>query len=353
MPDVIDSKTKHRQASLASLMPDASQPNHGPTRRSAPLQADQLSRGDWLQVKSAAAIGDVIDIDGTTDGLPFMPEMLQFCGKRFQISHFANKVCANVGTVEIRNLQNVVVLKMNRCDGCFHGHCQMACELLWKLDWLEQSPPEAQDSSPATSGQSPEASQLIVKLVKLSAGTAGQNKTKSSGQFFRCQATELGAASRQSSPLHFGQYFVDRKTNGTSWSSISEFIARMLIKKALRLSDSIAGPCKRTPVDPLGLQVDDRVKVKPIEEILKTLDARGCNRGLWFDPAEMQTFCGRTLTVTRRIDRIIDEGTGELLEMKVPAIVLNETHCSGIHRRFCSRAMLHFWREVWLEPVDC
>jgi hypothetical protein len=89
-----------------------------------------------------------------------------------------------------------------------------------------------------------------------------------------------------------------------------------------------------------------------MQQILQTLDAQGCNRGLWFDPAEMKPFCDQTLTVTRRIDRIIHESSGELLEMSVPSIVLDETQCSGFHRRFCSRAMLHFWREAWLERAE-
>jgi len=357
MPDVSEPKTESAQSQPANPLvagepkdtfsASAAQPLQADeTENSRPLQASELRLGTWLQVKSAAAIGDMLDIDGTTEELPFMPEMLEYCGKRFQLAKFANTVCANVGDVEMRGLQNVVVLKMNRCDGCFHGDCQMGCELLWKLDWLEQADPPEQEAG------SIESTQLREKLVQLTAGTGSQEQSKSSGQFYRCQATELGAATRQTSPLHFDQYLIENKTNGTSWSSIVGYIAKLFVKKALRRSDSIAGPCKRTPVDALNLQPGDQVKVKPMKQILETLDARGCNRGLWFDPAEMKPFCGKTLTVTRRIDRIINEGSGELLEMKVPSIVLNETQCSGLHRRFCSRAMLHFWREVWLERAD-
>ena len=304
-----------------------------------------------MQVKSAVAIGDTLDLDGTTDGLPLMPEMLAHCGRRYKIARFANKVCANVGSVEMREMQNVVVLKMNRCDGCFHGGCQMGCEFLWKLDWLANvTSPEAESTSGGLS--EPPRSQIHERLVQLTLGAADTKNAKSTGNFFRCQATELGAASRQSSPLHFNQYLVEHRTNGTSWSSIVGFIAKLMAKKILRQSDNVSGPCKKTPVEALNLQPGDRVRVKSFENILKTLDARGCNRGLWFDPAEMKPFCGKTLTVTRRIDRIINEGSGELLEMKLPSLVLNETQCSGVHRRFCSRAMLHFWREVWLERVD-
>ena len=351
MADVSEPKTESAQTPPINPAAGAEPQNRLSSRPAQPLQASALQLGTWLQVKSAAAISDILELDGTTEGLPFMPEMLAFCGRRFQLAKFANTVCANVGDVEMRGMQNVVVLKIDRCDGCFHGDCQMGCEFLWKLDWLKYAEAPEQDSGSITPLESSQ-SQLQEKLVQLTAGTPNQAAAKSSGQFFRCQATELGAATRQTSPLHFGQYLVENKTNGTPWSSIVRFIASLLVKKGLRRSDNVAGPCKRTPVEVLNLQPGDQAKVKPMEKILETLDARGCNRGLWFDPAEMKPFCGQTLTVTRRIDRIIDEGSGELLEMKVPSIVLNETQCSGLHRRFCSRAMLHFWREVWLERVD-
>jgi hypothetical protein len=351
MSNIIEPKTELTHASTSEPLADTESQSTTSVKSVRQICVDQLRPGDWIQVQSAAAIGNAIDTDGTTDGLPFMPEMLEYCGQRFQIARFANKVCANVGNVEIREMQNVVVLKMNRCDGCFHGNCQMGCEFLWKLDWLEQPSSSVADSTSALPVQS-SPSHVRKKLVQLASGTSNQVEVKSSGQFFRCQATELGAASRQSSPLHFDQYLVEHRTNGRSWISIARFIANLVFKKALRRSDHAAGPCKRTPVDALNLQAGDQVKVKSFEKIVETLDGRGCNRGLWFDLAEMKPFCGKTLTVTRRIDRIINEGSGELLEMKVPSVVLNETQCSGIHRRFCSRAMLHFWREVWLERVD-
>lgn len=351
MSNVTAPKTKKTLASKSRPLAGAEPQSSTSASSVIPIRVDQVRPGTWLRVKSAAAIDSVLDVDGTTDGLPLMPEMLAFCGRRFQVVRFANKVCANVGTIEIRELQNVVVLKMNRCDGCFHGSCQMGCEFLWKLDWLEQADSSEQDSDAVVPLETAP-SQTQEKLVQLTVGTGNQEQAKSSGQFFRCQATELGAASRQSSPLNFGQYIVEHKTNGTPWSSILQFIASLFLRKILRRSDNAAGPCKRTPVDALNLQPDDQVKVKSLEQILETLDMRGCNRGLWFDLAEMKPFCGKTLTVTRRIDRIINEGSGELLEMKVPSIVLNETSCSGLHRRFCSRAMLHFWREVWLERAD-
>ena len=308
----------------------------------------ELKIGDWVRVHTASAIEATLDQQCAIDGVPMMPEMLAHCGKLFQIARFANKLCANVGGVEIRSMQNVVVLRMNRCDGCFHGGCQMGCDYLWKLDWLTKvDAPSAEE--PNENANVAATDKFLNRLVQLSDGDSANRVTKSSGKFFRCQSTELKAATRQSSPFHFGQYLVDQKSNRTSALSIARFLSGIVLKKIVRRGDSVVGPCRKTPATDLSLQIGDQVKVKSFEEIVKTLDRNGCNRGLWFDPAEMKPFCGRTLTVTRRIDRIIHEQTGELLEMKVPSIVLDETQCSGVHRRFCSRGMLHFWREVWLE----
>ena len=56
--------------------------------------ADKRVRtGDWLEVKSAQEIAQTLDSDGTLDGLPFMPEMLQHCGRRYRLLRHAEKTC--------------------------------------------------------------------------------------------------------------------------------------------------------------------------------------------------------------------------------------------------------------------
>lgn len=314
--------------------------------------APKFARGQWVRVKSWEQIQMTLDLDGTLQGLPFMPEMAKLCGQRHRIVRYANQVCANVGAIKIRKLANVVVLKVDRCDGQFHGGCEMGCDFLWKTQWLsiddstdEQLEKEASDLSAANDQQ------FRDSLVELSTVTK-DNDDRAATPCFRCQATELGSASRQSSAFNLQQYRVERETNGTSLSSIGAFLASTLLRKVMKQDGSCEGPCRRTPISHLGLEVGDKVRIKSFEEILKTLDAQGCNRGLWFDEAEMRPFCGQTSTVSRQITRIIDEATGELLNLKVPSVVLNETQCSGLSRRFCGRGMLHFWREVWLERAD-
>ena len=63
-----------------------------------------------------------------------------------------------------------------------------------------------------------------------------------------------------------------------------------------------------------GLVAGDRVRVKDRYGMRSALDARGHNRGLRFEP-EMTLHLGTRHEVERRIDRMIDEQTGRMLEL--------------------------------------
>ena len=45
----------------------------------------KLSVGDWVEVRSKEEILRTLDASGQLDGMPFMPEMVRFCGKRSQV----------------------------------------------------------------------------------------------------------------------------------------------------------------------------------------------------------------------------------------------------------------------------
>ena len=49
--------------------------------------------GDRVVVRSAQEILATLDADGTLHGLPFMPEMLDWCGKPFHVERRAEKTC--------------------------------------------------------------------------------------------------------------------------------------------------------------------------------------------------------------------------------------------------------------------
>ncbi len=117
---------------------------------------------------------------------------------------------------------------------------------------------------------------------------------------------------------------------------------------------------KRTPSEKLDLQAGEWVTVKTRQEILATLDGRGRNRGMTFD-VEMLPYCGRTFRVLRRVERIIDESSGRMIEPAGTAIVLEDVVCKARYRRSCPRSIFPYWREIWLRrlgpaeqpPAEC
>jgi len=102
----------------------------------------------------------------------------------------------------------------------------------------------------------------------------------------------------------------------------------------------------------LGLQQGEWVRIKPFDEIIGTLNRNNRNRGLWFVPQEMGNYCGERHRVATRVERILDERTGEMVEFKTPTVILDGVYCRGsaIPRSvFCPRNSALMWREIWLE----
>jgi hypothetical protein len=70
---------------------------------------------------------------------------------------------------------------------------------------------------------------------------------------------------------------------------------------------------------------------------------------------EMVQYCGQTFRVHQRVERLINEQTGELLQMKQECIALEDVICKGHFTSgawFCAREHLPLWREDWLERVE-
>ncbi len=104
----------------------------------------------------------------------------------------------------------------------------------------------------------------------------------------------------------------------------------------------------------LDLQSGDTVEVRSTEEIAPTIDESGRTRGLGFD-WEMIPHCGGRYRVKDRVERIIDERTGQMIEIPSDCLILDGVVCSGEHslgRWFCPRAIYPYWREAWLRRVE-
>src|ERR1700723_1708628 len=109
------------------------------------MKSSKHSVGGWVEVRSKAEILSTLDSNAELDGMPFMPEMFAFCGKRFQVYKRAHKTCDTVFPVRGRRVADAIHLE-TRCDGSAHGGCQAGCLLFWKMAWLTPLDDEVADN---------------------------------------------------------------------------------------------------------------------------------------------------------------------------------------------------------------
>src|SRR5690242_17544251 len=104
------------------------------------MNTTKLRPGDLVEVKDPDEILETLDSDGTLDHLPFMPEMLEFCGKRFRLANRAVKTCFTGPAAPIRTFRgdDVVTLEQVRCSGASHDGCQKECLIFWREAWLRK-----------------------------------------------------------------------------------------------------------------------------------------------------------------------------------------------------------------------
>ncbi|MGH7606343.1 MAG: hypothetical protein ACREME_03305, partial [Gemmatimonadales bacterium] len=274
-----------------------------------------LRAGEWVEVKSAAEILATLDEEGRREALPFMPEMLHYCGRRFPVATRAHKNCdtiARAGTM--RRLPAAVHLAGLRCDGGAHGGCQAGCLLFWKETWLRRVDAPRSPPTPPTPIPAPGARCDLAALTRATR-RAGPGDTR-----YRCQATELNAATTPLPWWQPGAYVQDLLSRNVRLRDFIRYIAIAAYNVVMRLHwrlrpyASFRGRVwggERTPAAPLDLAPGEWVQVRSKDEIERTLDADGRNRGLSFDP-EMVPYCGRTFRVLRRVERIVDEQTGQM-----------------------------------------
>jgi hypothetical protein len=85
----------------------------------------KLRRGDFVEAKTPDEIVQTLDAEGASDHLPFMPEMLEFYGRRFRVPRRALTLCfSGPGSSRGFRIDNVVTLDDVRCSGTAHDGCQ-------------------------------------------------------------------------------------------------------------------------------------------------------------------------------------------------------------------------------------
>jgi hypothetical protein len=320
-----------------------------------------LKVGDLVEVLSAEEILATLDERGELENLPFMPEMLAFCGQRLTVHKVAYKLCDTISGSGMRRMTNAVHLTGSRCSGSAHGGCQTACSLYWKEQWLRRVDPE---SPPVPSGP-PTVRQALLTIVEINSrkepGPEGEVR-------YSCQATELLRAAPTCLPFRdLSQYVQDVSTGNAGVLSVLRAFGVGLFNRMQNMSKKIlprrlwfrnglrwrflrGGVVGRTPTGKLDLQPGELVRIKSKNDILATLDENLLNRGLGFEE-EMARFCGQIAVVQARVERCIDEKTGRMLTMKSPCIILENNVCKGAYTVNCPREFVPFWREIWLERV--
>ena len=340
-----------------------------------------LGAGDWVEVRSKEEILATLDENGRLEDLPFMPQMLQYCGQRFQVFKRAGKTCSEVrgpaGVVYVsRRLHDTVHLE-HRCDGRGYGGCQAGCLIFWKEAWLKGV--GAADAQGHAADQPPSALAGVSGCTEDQVLAATAHRGPEGDLRYSCQATQLMEATTALKLWDVRQYVEAYRSGNNSLGAVLKAIAYVLYYYGTLARSPRWGAASRwfydrfqsvwgglpfprkpgkiaagqAPRLDLDLKPGELVRVKSYELILETLTSSASNRGLSFD-AELVPYCGKVFRVRTRVERFIDEKTGKMLHMRTPAVILDGVHCQSLYsgqRILCPRAVFLWWREIWLERV--
>lgn len=322
-----------------------------------------------------------LDEKGRLDSMPFMPEMLQFCGQRLRVHKSAHKTCDTVFPIRGRRVDSAVHLD-TRCSGEAHGGCQAGCLIFWKEAWLK--PVDGAAAATPVRIEHAASSEPDPIDSALQGCTTVPGEVDANGPRYVCQATQLPYATKDLAWWDLRQYVEDytsrnvglrRLVNGAVYvfwyglikrvEPLSSTLAYRLIQIYDAFQKLAGGPPYprlrgsvpagvQTPSRPLNLKAGELVRVRPYAEILTTLDRTNKNRGMYFD-AEEVPHCNKVFRVRSPVRRIVDERSGAMLEFKEQSVILDGAWCEGRYsdrRMQCPRAIFPFWKETWLERVE-
>lgn len=305
------------------------------------------------------------------ENLPFMPEMLQYCGERFLVYKRADKTCDTItGQYYSRRMHDAVHLADLRCDGSAHGGCDTTCLLFWKEAWLRRvKNDEIYENT--TNGGTGKTGCSVGDLINATRVTTIESKEGE--EIYSCQATELLKATSPLAWWDIRQYRREFESGNVGIKEMARVISIGLLNYIVskrgfgRIFYLITGHRRypfmntrlmvnsNTPYETLNLQPGEMIQVKNIDEILKTLK-EWQNRGLSYDRSgEMLKYCGKKMKVLKRVRKVIDEKTGRLLTLKNESVILEGAICCGHYspdRLLCPRSLYMFWREIWLQRLN-
>jgi hypothetical protein len=295
----------------------------------------KLRVGEWVIVKPWDQIRATLDERGTLENLPFMPEMVAFCGRRLRVHARADRTC--VETQKQRGMDDTVWLEDARCDGSGHQGCQIECLTFWKEAWLDRA-----DAAAPAAGRGAPPDPWPYPL-------------QDQAGMWICQSSQIAKASH---PLgiwgNVGTYLNDLRYGNVGPARLVRLawiFANLKLRGRYGDYRELQGDHPKTPpFQPLDLLPGEVVEVRGAEEIRRSLDANGRHRGLPFT-YDLLEFSGKRFKVKRRIEKVIDESTGQMRQPK-NAVILEGVRCTGNLRRGCARCTYLLWREAWLKKVE-
>jgi hypothetical protein len=346
----------------------------------------KLRAGDWVEVRSKEEILQSLDENGRLEGLPFMPQMFQYCGQRFRVHKRAHKTCDTVTWSGGRRLANGIHLDL-RCDGKAYGGCQAACLIFWKETWVKPIANGRNVINGSRHDERPRSNESVNEIgcseENVWKATRAQDQPSNDDTRYACQATQLPEFTMPLRWWDIRQYIEDYVSRNVTLGDMSRALIyaccyplgrpgrpkleplrvffRWLYDRLQAIRGGVPFPRRRgalpdgqsAPISTLDLQPGELVRVKPYEEILATLDSSNKNRGLFFD-AEMVPYCGGTYRVRARVNKFLDEKTGKMFSLKTPAVILEDVVCRACYsncRFLCPRSIYSWWREIWLERL--
>jgi hypothetical protein len=300
-----------------------------------------LRSGDVVEIKDYASILLTLDSSGALDGLPFMPEMKVYCGRRFRVHKRADRICVETEYfLDFRRLKDAVLLEEVRCDGSAHDGCRRLCLIFWKEAWLTRVEPGATPESPIDWTRE----RLVDDVPPID-----------EAKVYSCQSTALLGATTGLRVWDPRQYLRDLRSRALKPLQLLKVLSIIgvnhLRRAARRYYDwgSLHGTNQKTPRVNLDLRPGEMVRVKDKPGIVSTLDPQGRNRGLYFG-VEMNRHCGATLQVITPVDRMILEANGRMKGLS-NTVLLKGAECSGLCNHGCARYGHPLWREAWLERL--
>jgi hypothetical protein len=293
-----------------------------------------------MRVKSPSDILKTLDDDGKLDGLPFMPEMVAYCGTCIRVHRSARRTCV-VGH-GFREMKDAVFLQDTRCDGSFHDRCHRACLLFWKNAWL------APAGSPAIAQPEWSAHDVVA------AARLRRLPTRDRARYV-CQSTALESATTALHRWDVRPLLREILARELSLSDFGRILVRTLWRRARGgTKEQLAGVPGAKSRGNLNLRGGEWVAIKPIEALRHNLDEKGRNCGLAFPPT-MHHAIGRSYRVAFPVRQIILEQTGMMVRLD-NTVALDGVLCESITVALCPRAEFLYCRESWLSrgmaPAD-